>query len=259
MADEWTRRPTGAFPPPRTGVGPAPRDQRAQVTVPIRYKYESFIDFVETQSINISKSGMFVATDEALPLGTMLEFEFVLADGFPLLRGKAEVVRVGQVPPRGLGLKFHHLDPASVQLIERIVEINTRERKKPTVSMDFAQVDTGTKLKGLAGATPVSGGVVWGEGSLSIALNTVTVSYFVYNPLLNIRLGGFVVPSEREVPLGTVYQIQISSLAGDLLFGGKGKVVAKHEMRLGIRLVADDKAALQRLQAEVAKLVPANK
>jgi hypothetical protein len=35
--------------------------------------------------------------------------------------------------------------------------------------------------------------------------------------------------------------------------------VDKHEMRLGIRLVADDKAALQRLQAEVAKLVPANK
>jgi len=42
-----------------------------------------------------------------------------------------------------------------------------------------------------------------------------------------------------------------------MLFSGKGKVVAKHEMRLGIRLTDADKATLNRLQAEIAKLSPA--
>jgi uncharacterized protein (TIGR02266 family) len=258
MADEWSRKNTGTFAVPRTTVGP--RDPRVQVAVPIRYRYESFVDFVETQSVNVSRSGMFVATEEPLPLGTLLDFEFGLADGFALLRGKAEVVRVSHAPPKGLGLKFQQLDPASQALIDRIVEINAREGKKPTVSMDFAPGETPpARSRALTGATAIAGGVEWGDGTLSVQINTVTVSYFVYNPLLNIRLGGFVVPAERDIPLGAVFQVSILSLAGDSLFAGKGKVVAKHENRLGVRLVAEDKAALARLQAEVSKLVPANK
>jgi uncharacterized protein (TIGR02266 family) len=244
-------------PPSRTmiGVGTAPRDPRAPVIVPIRYRYESIIDFVETQSANVSRSGMFVTTNESLPLGTVLDFEFALSDGFCLLKGKAEVVRVSHTPPRGLGLRFQQLDAPSQKLIDRIVEVNAQEGKKPTVSMDFAPNDGGGTRAGPAPSTGV-GGVVWREGEVSIQLNPTTASYFVYNPLLNIRLGGFVVPSDREVPLGTVFSVTIASAAGPTLFAGKGKVVAKHEKRLGIRLSDVDKAVLARLQAEVTKLAP---
>jgi hypothetical protein len=119
--------------------------------------------------------------------------------------------------------------------------------------MDFAQPE------GASGrpTTAVTGGVGWKEQEVRIQLNPATANYFVYNPLLNIRLGGFVVPSERDVPLGTVFDVGITSVAGETLFAGKGKVVAKHEKRLGIRLTDVDKAVLQRLQAEVAKLAPA--
>ena len=248
------------FAPSRTmaGVGPTVRDPRAAVVVPIRYRYESIIDFIESQSVNISRSGMFVTTAEPLPLGTMLDFEFSLADGFTLLKGKAEVVRVSHTPPAGLGLKFHHLDAQSQKLIERIVEVNATEGKKPTVSMDFAPPDT-AGLRSLVGATPVSGGLVWKDREVSLQLNPVTVSYFVYNPLLNIRLGGFVVPCEKDVPLGSIFEVVITNMAGVTLISGKGKVVAKHEKRVGIRLTDVDKAVLAKLQAEVAKLVPANK
>src|SRR3712207_7874049 len=40
------------------------------------------------------RSGMFIASSETVPVGALVEFELTLADGFVLLKGKAEVVRV---------------------------------------------------------------------------------------------------------------------------------------------------------------------
>lgn len=238
-----------------------PREPRAPVVVPVRYRYESILDFHETQSANISRTGMFVLTTEMVPQYTIVEFEVGLADGFLLMRGKAEVARVSTSPPRGLGLRFVQLDEASVKLITRIVEVNSQEGKRPTVPMDFAPESAPGSQSRSFQVSPGSGsgGVSWKGQDLSIQLNTATVSYFVYNPLLNIRLGGFVVPADKEVPLGTLFTVSITTPAGESLFTGKGKVVAKHEKRLGIRLVDVDKQVLVRLQAEVNRLVPSNK
>jgi uncharacterized protein (TIGR02266 family) len=273
MADDH-RRNTGAFEkapssagrqsplgiaphrsPTNAGGVPISRSARAQVAVPVRCKFDSIIDFVETQSVNISRTGMYLTTSEVVPVGTLLDLEVGLADGLSLLKGKAEVVRVGTSAPTGLGIRFIELDTASQQLVDRIVEVNTQEGKHPTVPLDFANAETAR-----TGAGPGSGaGVTWTDTSLAIELNGYTVSYFVYNPLLNIRLGGFVVPAEKEVSLGTVFAVTITTVAGASLFQGKGKVVAKHERRLGIRLTEVDKAVLGRLQTEVQKLASASK
>jgi uncharacterized protein (TIGR02266 family) len=237
------------------GIPSALRSTRAAVIVPVRCKFDSIIDFVETQSVNISRTGMYLTTSEVVPVGTVLELEVGLADGSALLKGKAEVVRVGTTAPQGLGVRFVELDAASQRLVDRIVEVNTQEGKKPTVALDFAN-DAGR-----GGAAQATGaGVTWsGDSSVAIELNPFTVSYFVYNPLLNIRLGGFVVPAEREVSLGTMFTVTITTAAGVSLFQGKGKVVAKHEKRLGIRLTEVDKVVLGRLQTEVQKLASAGK
>jgi hypothetical protein len=105
----------------------------------------------------------------------------------------------------------------------------------------------------------VSTGVTFVGRDLRVQLTPATVGYFVLNPLLNIRLGGFVVPADEDVPLGTVFAVKLEDMNGALLWQGKGKVVAKHEARLGIRLSDLDKATLARLQAEISKLSPANK
>ena len=257
MADERRKSmTTGAFPRvDQSGRVATARATRAQVVVPVRYRFGSIIDFAETQSVNISRTGMFVLTGEVAPVGTLLDFEVGLADGYRLLRGKAEVVRASQ-NPAGMGLRFVELDPPSEKLIARIVEVNVEEGKTPTVPMDF---DGGPGAgRGGFGAASSSqpGGVAWGEQELTIQLNTASVSYFVYNPLLNIRLGGFVVPAERDIPLGTVLSVSIGSMSGENLFTGKGKVVAKHERRVGVRLTDVEKSVLARLQAEVSRLVP---
>src|SRR3954471_4157900 len=100
MADDRSRKLTGAVPMP--GPGPSSsanhiaRDPRAAVTIPVRYRYQSFTEFVDTQSMNVSRSGMFISAHQQIPVGTLIDFELSLADGYPLLRGKAEVVRLSQ-------------------------------------------------------------------------------------------------------------------------------------------------------------------
>ena len=238
----------------RPYTGPS-RDPRAGVIAPVRFRFQSIIDFVETQSANISRSGMFIATREVADVGGLLEFEFSLADGFALLKGTAEVVRQSVNPP-GVGVRFVKVDEPTRLLIERIVEVNASEGKRPTVSPELTDPSAVDALIGLSGATPIADGVVFAGRTLQIQVNPATAGYFVYNPLLNIRLGGFVVPGVEDVPLGTLYDVAIVSLDRRMLFNGKGKVVAKHEKRLGIRLADVDKNTLATLQNEVNKMGP---
>lgn len=283
-----------------------PRAPRASLEAAFRYRWKSFIDFVETQSINISETGMFVTCKEPLSIGTLIDFEFALLDGFPLLKGKAEVTRVNTTPPTGMGVKFRELDEDSKTLLERIVAINKEERKKPSVAPDLvdpkqvkpappatvrpavppapsapprpgvhaaappssaaskpANVHTkpttggGTSVPSsggpLAGATVASAGLEMTDRAIKVQINPVTVGYFTNNPLLNIRLGGFVVPGQRDAALGTIFELTINGLSGQTLLTGKGKVVAKHESRLGIRMVDADKNMIAALQKEIAK------
>src|SRR2546423_1961658 len=125
MADERSRRPTGAVPAGGTPTPPAhpARDPRAAVVVPVRFRYESFIDFIESQAMNISRSGMFLASDDPLPVGTIIDFELTLVDGFPLLRGKGDVVRTNR-NPAGVGIRFQQLDDGSRKLLDRIIQVN---------------------------------------------------------------------------------------------------------------------------------------
>src|SRR5687767_7759418 len=198
MADDRPRRTGNVMPGTAPGSAPRPRDPRLAVAVPFRYKYQSILDFQEVQAVNISRSGMFVVSNEPLPVGSIIEFEFALADGFPLLRGKAEVVRVSGKPP-GMGLRFQALDEPSRKLIDRIVEVNTHEGKRPTVSLDFLDAQQVAQLKGLTGATGIAPGVDFKDRDLRIEINPGTASYFTNNPLLNIRLGGFVVPGPEDI------------------------------------------------------------
>jgi uncharacterized protein (TIGR02266 family) len=256
MADDRSRKLTGAVPAVGPGSSPShvARDPRAPVTVPVRYRYQSFVDFVETQSMNVSRSGMFIASKTSVPIGTAIDFEFSLADGFPLLRGTAEVTRISTHPP-GVGVRFNQLDEPSRKLIDRIVDINAEEGKRPTVALDFAEAPAGGSTNP-RGQTAISPGVEFNGRDLHLEINPGTAAYFTNNPLLNIRLGGFVVPAPEDVPLGTMFAVTIYDVQRAVLWSGRGKVVAKHEARLGIRLSEVPKDVLGRLQTEVMKAAP---
>ncbi|MBN2575882.1 MAG: PilZ domain-containing protein [Deltaproteobacteria bacterium] len=269
-----------------TGTSPRmeiPRDTRISLAAQVRLQYASILDFHESQSVNISRTGMFVASDTPVPVGTLVDFDFSLEDGLCLLKGKGEVVRVTQNPVAGMGVRFRELDDESRKCIGRIVEINEQEGRSPRISLDFgeprvptprpaapqsavprpdarlgpASVSRGTHP--LHGATRVQPGLSVVGQDLQIRLTPLTAGYFTNNPLINIRLGGFVIPIEDEVSLGAAFDVTIVDNDGISLFSGKGKVVAKHEHRIGIRLADVAKPVLAKLQAEVARLSPGGK
>jgi uncharacterized protein (TIGR02266 family) len=261
--EQPVRRPTGSFFVPE--AGPQTRDLRVAVSAPVKIRYESILDFHETQSVNISRSGMFLSCADPRPVGTVIDFELALADGLSLLRGKGEVVRVTGTPVAGMGVRFRELDEEARRFLDRIVQVNEEEGRSPAVSLDFASLPAGTptpiptgsgRFSTLRGATTLQPGLLVSGRDLHVKLTPATVGYFTNNPLLNIRLGGFVVPCEENVPLGAVFEVVIESFEGHSLFTGKGKVVAKQEHRLGVRLSDVDKTVLARLQAEVARLSP---
>jgi hypothetical protein len=190
-----------------------------------------------------------------------------------------------------MGLRFIDLDEKSRKLIDRIVEVNLDEGKNPTMPLDFSRpvpppLPTGTVPPPFPGAgLPPPGAPLPGvprgsvtavraappalaapapaaptkpiqlaDGKLRVVLSAATANFFSYNPLLNIRMGGFFIPVEEEVPLGTTYKVEIVDAQNQTLITGKGKVVARQELRVGIRLSDVDKDALARLQGLVSKL-----
>jgi len=282
--------PKPPSPPPPAAPSERRAANRAGLAVPVRLRYDSVLDFVDTQSMNISRTGMFIVTDTPAPLGSRLDFEFSLSDGFVLLKGVAEVVRVASGGiVAGMGLRFLDLDDAYQQVIDRIVAVNTDEGRVSTLNFDFSRPATASQMPAVtdealrlgapaadrprtpapAPRTPapvvlaprpapaVAVAPVHLEGTrLRIVLGRDTVSYFTANPLTNARNGGFMVPTDTDVPMGTVLAVEIGDAAGQTLLAGKGKVLTKQDMRIGVRLFDVPKEAVTRLQETVAKLAP---
>ena len=286
------------------------------MAVQVRCRFPSIIDFVETQSVNVSREGMYLRCDSPPEVGSKIDFDVSLDDGFVLLKGSGIVVRVVTTGDKGLGMRFLDLDDKSRKLINRIVQVNVDEGKNPTLPLDFSRPvpappisapataaalfsspptspsigapavapasaapsvprTTQTRAPAASVAPPPSvprstqtrpaaavpapapaaaKPIQIGDGKLRVVLNAATATFFSYNPLLNIRMGGFFIPVEEEVPLGTTYKVEIVDAQNQTLVTGKGKVVARQELRIGIRLSDVDKDALGRLQALVGKL-----
>ena len=262
-----TGKGSGSGTPPSPGATERRTLPRVPLVAELRCRYESVLDFVETQSRNVSRTGMFIATDTPADVGHAITFEFTLADGFTLLRGDAEVVRVVTAGPlNGMGVKFVRLEEPMRRLIERIVAVNEDEGRNSTVNFDFSSPipkPTASPTKTAAYRAPSSPNKVavatpdlirLAGSALRIVLCAETAYHFTSNPLLNVRLGGFFVPLDTDCVLGTVLDVSIVSPDGQVIVAGKGKVVAKQDLRAGVRLADADKDGLARLRAEVTKL-----
>jgi uncharacterized protein (TIGR02266 family) len=77
---------------------------------------------------DLSKGGLFVATDDPLPVDTDLVLSFILPDGYRV-NAEATVAWV-RVPryrpnelPSGMGLRFMHLDPRDAHAIAFFLEV----------------------------------------------------------------------------------------------------------------------------------------
>ncbi len=101
------------------------QDPRAVVDLEVRYR--SAQEFKAAYSTNISGGGLFIRTQQPLPLNQPLRIRFSLPGLSRYLVIHAVVVWTNPHPsrssyPSGMGVKFVDLDPAVKEIISRYVK-----------------------------------------------------------------------------------------------------------------------------------------
>jgi len=102
------------------------------ITLRIKFKSASLDEFVARYGADVSAGGIFIRTKQPLAVGSLLQFDFTLADGSPLMTGLGTVVwvrepdasRAGSVP--GMGVRFDQLTPDSQQTHQQILALKVR-------------------------------------------------------------------------------------------------------------------------------------
>jgi uncharacterized protein (TIGR02266 family) len=101
-------------------------DRRTDVRRTINHEFSSVEQFITEYVMNMSRSGVFIRSEEPLPVGTHVNLRFtVIFDELEIIEGIGQVVRVvdpgtpGQ--PAGMGVVFIELTQVSRELIERIL------------------------------------------------------------------------------------------------------------------------------------------
>jgi uncharacterized protein (TIGR02266 family) len=99
--------------------------QRKDARVTVNREFRDLDQFIVEYVQNISKSGVFIKSDDPLPVGTEVNLRFtVIMDELETIEGVGKVVRV--VPPGGndtpgMGVVFTRLTSYSNKLIEKIL------------------------------------------------------------------------------------------------------------------------------------------
>lgn len=92
----------------------------------VNHAFASVDSFVSDYLSNLSRTGVFIRSDDPLPIGTRINLRFtVRVDGeIKSIEGLGEVVRLesgaGQ-QPAGMGVAFLDLTAVSKEIIERIL------------------------------------------------------------------------------------------------------------------------------------------
>ncbi|MCZ6726677.1 MAG: hypothetical protein O7A98_04905 [Acidobacteria bacterium] len=92
----------------------------------LKLEYDSFQDFAGRLWPCLCEEGMWIRSDTAAGVGELVDFDAVLADGFRLFHGTAQVIAVGPGPEgpsggHGMTLRFGQLDQPSRNLIRKVV------------------------------------------------------------------------------------------------------------------------------------------
>lgn len=103
-----------------------PVERRRGVRQTVNREFRSVDEFIAEYVTNLSRSGVFIKSDEPLPVGTRVNLKFtVIMDELETIEGVGEVVRTvstkGKEGATGMGVVFTELSSYSRQLIEKIL------------------------------------------------------------------------------------------------------------------------------------------
>ncbi|MBK7858223.1 MAG: PilZ domain-containing protein [Archangiaceae bacterium] len=100
-------------------------ERRSEARKSVNREFASVDEFIAEYVTNLSRSGVFIKSDEPLPVGTRVNLKFtVIMDELETIEGIGEVVRAvhpGEGPTPGMGVVFIELSSVSRQLVEKIL------------------------------------------------------------------------------------------------------------------------------------------
>ena len=95
------------------------KEKRAGDRLTINKEFESFEAFVQEYVTNISRTGVFIKSQSAPAVGTLVNLRFtVIMDDIETIEGIGEVVRVEK---DGMGVVFRELSAYSKDLIDKLL------------------------------------------------------------------------------------------------------------------------------------------
>ena len=105
-------------------LGDPTDDLRTAERMVVNREFQSIEEFVAEYVTDLSRSGVFIRTDDPLPIGTRVDLRFsVIVEDFETVEGIGEVVRVvepGGSTASGMGVVFVELSQYSQALINKL-------------------------------------------------------------------------------------------------------------------------------------------
>jgi hypothetical protein len=118
-----TGDPEGPGPGPRPGAPDGTRQKRRhpRVDVPllVQYRFGALEELRTEYALNVSVSGMFIATSERKPPGTRVFVQLTTRDGAHFLQGEGKVVRSSD---GGSAIELVGFDADAQAVLARLVE-----------------------------------------------------------------------------------------------------------------------------------------
>lgn len=143
---------------------------------PVEVRYPLRRGYVIRSTQNISMTGMFVQTEDALPVGTTFAFRCRLEDERPF-EGLAEVRWIrdateGERRPAGMGIRFLELDDMSARTVRWLIERHLHDQQTPpgqfpptTLPTDEAPSDAHDDPGGITASSPATQASPWGASA----------------------------------------------------------------------------------------------
>ena len=107
---------------PKSDTGPT---RRSAERVLVNREFSTIQEFITEYVSDISESGVFIRSDDPLPVGTKVDLSFtVIVDDFETIEGIGEVVRVvspDESDAPGMGVVFTELTKFSRTLIDSLL------------------------------------------------------------------------------------------------------------------------------------------
>lgn len=110
--------------------------RRQAERVVVNHEFRTIEEFITEYVSDISRTGVFIRSDDPLPRGTKVDLKFTVIDeDFETIEGVGEVTRTvapGTSEAPGMGVVFIELTKASLGLLERLL----LRRHKPGAAPD---------------------------------------------------------------------------------------------------------------------------